>query len=94
METSSNGSFKGTDWLTLEIAIEVIGDMIGFYSQQLHLAIKDKADTETIASIEMSIKLLVDERRNCYNINSNQEVITKAFKVYAPKLRELSKKSL
>lgn len=86
-------TFIGTDWLTLEIVIEVIGDLIGFYSQELHKAIESKADSKTITSIEVELNKLGKERQICYDANSNHEIISKVLLEYVPKLRELNKLS-
>ncbi len=88
-----NAQFRGTDWLTLELAIEVIGDMIGYYSQSLHSAIERRSNAESVAKIEMELSKLCKERQKCYDSNSNQEVLIKAFAVYAPKLKEISRNS-
>lgn len=93
MKKSRNTSFNGTDWLTLELAIEVIGDMIGFYSQQLHVAIENNDNSEAIAKLEMEIANLGKERQRCYDMNSNHEVIFKAFTVYSSHLRNISSNS-
>ncbi len=93
MEQKSDKFFNGTDWMTLELAIEVIGDMIGFYSQQLHIAIKNKANSATITNLDMKIVNLGKERQMCYDRNSNSEIIFKALTVYACQLRKICEKS-
>ncbi|MFN7492663.1 MAG: hypothetical protein ACK5RG_07110 [Cyclobacteriaceae bacterium] len=85
--------FKGTDWLKLEIAIETIGDMIGYYSQELHKAIEKRADSKIISAIELELNNLGKERQMCYNVNSNQEIISKVLSEYVPKMREFNRSS-
>ena len=82
--------FKGTEWTNLETAIEVIGDMIAYKSSLLHAALKaEKVDSQMISSLETEISHLGKERQACYNSETNQEIIIKAYTVYGPQLNAL-----
>ena len=85
-----NSHFIGTEWLKLELAIDLIGDMIAFNSERLHIAIKSNADEDLIASIENELIKLGHERQRCYECNANDEIILKAHMVYGPELRQIN----
>lgn len=81
--------FIGTEWLTLETAIETIGDMIAHTSSQLYAA-QATGSEEKVRVLEAQLIELGKERQLCYSKNNNHGVIAKIFTQYAPKLRELN----
>lgn len=89
MNNNDTRGFTGTDWLTLETAIETIGDMIAHTSSQLYAAQAAGLD-EKARALEAQVGALGKERQLCYNKGKNHEVITKIITEYAPKLRELN----
>lgn len=80
----SQGRFHGTDWLRLETAIEIIGDMIAYYSS---LEEKPGITEEEAAECDRQIYLLGQERQQCYDISISKEVIDKAYNIYGPFLK-------
>ena len=80
--------FTGTEWLKLETAIEVIGDLIALRSSERYQAIENNQTASIIASLTKEIHQLGIERQACYDPLTNHEVIIKAFSVYAPLLKE------
>lgn len=87
MTPACNSVFVGTEWLKLELAIEIIGDMIALNSQRLHMAMAANEEATVISSIEIKIIKLGQERQKCYDYDTNDEIILKAFKDYGPELR-------
>jgi len=84
------GEFNGTDWRSLEFALEVIGDTIAYWINQLKLENeKVSPSKETLAKIETTVLQLGTERLQCYNSKFNHTVITKAYTVYAPFLKSI-----
>jgi hypothetical protein len=81
-------TFTGTEWLKLETAIEIIGDLIALRSSERYQAIENNQPASTIASLTKEIHQLGIERQTCYDTSTNHEIITKAFSVYAPLLKE------
>lgn len=81
--------FNGTEWLTLETAIETIGDMIAHTSSQLYSA-QATGSEDKVRLLEAQLIELGKERQLCYSKNNNHGVITKILTQYAPKLRELN----
>lgn len=88
MKQNSNDQFSGTDWLKLETAIELIGDLIALNTMRLDNALKSNSSDEIIIGIENELKQLIRERQQCYDVNSNNEVLIKVFSVYVPKLKK------
>ena len=82
----SQGRFYGTDWLRLETAIEIIGDMIAYYCS---LRAKPGVTKEENEEYIMQIISLGQERQQCYDIQISKEVIDKAYNVYGPFLKAL-----
>lgn len=82
----SQGRFYGTDWLRLETAIEIIGDMIAYYSS---LKAKPGVTNQEIQEFNSNIISLGKERQQCYDIRISKEVIDKAYNVYGPFLKAL-----
>lgn len=82
-----NSAFVRTEWLRLELAIELIGEMIALNSERLHTAIESNEEARVISAIEDEILKLGQERQKCYDLSNNTEFISKAFLVYAPELR-------
>lgn len=82
----AQGRFHGTDWLRLETAIEIIGDMIAYYCS---VELRSGKTKKEIAEYEMQIYLLGQERQRCYSYGENKEVIDKAYNVYGPFLKAL-----
>lgn len=85
-----NNGFIGTEWLKLETAIEVIGDMIAYRSMERYKAIENNESASLISSLTRQIHQLGYERQACYNHEANHELIIKAFTIYAPQLKELN----
>lgn len=81
--------FHGTEWLKLETAIEIIGDLIAHHTARLNKAVLEGAEDHTLAQIEREIKRLSRERLECYNKDTNQLVIEKALTQYALLLKSL-----
>lgn len=91
MTSPGNLSFFGTEWLKLELAIEIIGDMIALNSQRLHMAMAANEEATVISSIENGMIKLGQERQNCYDYDANEEFILKAFKEYVPELKRFNR---
>ena len=82
-------TFQGTDWFKLELAIEIIGDMIAHYIAELNRAVKSTPrDEDRVSQLLSEIDRFMDERTLCYDKDNNHAVIVKAFMVYAEKFRE------
>jgi len=86
-----NKDLDYTDWLTLETAIETIGDMIAYQCARLYKALElDPLDIALIDEIKTEIKRLSEERQLCYDKNKNQEVMMTAYTAYGPYLRMIN----
>jgi hypothetical protein len=73
-----------TDWLKLEISLEIIGNMIAHHVSLLDQAIREQQkNTALIKSIEDRIDELGKERQLCYVERRNYQVIEKAYTRYA-----------
>jgi hypothetical protein len=83
---STTTVFRGTEWLKLETAIEIIGDMISYYS----MLDNQPGNSEQMA-LEYYNKILQlgKERQGCYDSKNNSEIIIKAFTVYGPFLKSI-----
>lgn len=80
----SQGRFHGTDWLKLETAIEIIGDMIAYYSS---LKAIPGVTSDEINEFNNKIIALGKERQGCYDISINDKIIIKAYTEYGPFLK-------
>jgi len=86
-----NIPFKGTEWLELETALETIGNMIAYQAFRLNNVLQlERSNSELVADIRGEIKRLSQELKLCYDKNHNQEVIAKAYSIYAPQLKHLA----
>ncbi|MVM42098.1 hypothetical protein GO730_37895 [Spirosoma sp. HMF3257] len=80
-----------TEWLQLETAVEVIGQVIAFYVGQVAQERNQNApNVDRIQEWEQKIKDLGKERRACYRAATKEAIIAKAYSVYAPFIQEQS----
>lgn len=80
-----------TEWLQLETAVEVIGQVIAYYVGQVAQERANKVpNLDRIQEWEQKIKELGRERRACYRAATKETIIAKAYSVYAPFLQEQS----
>ena len=87
MTPANKSAFVGIEWIKLELAIELIGDMIALNSERLYMAIEANKGAMVISSIENEVTKLGQERQKCYDYDANEEIILKAFKEYGLELR-------
>jgi hypothetical protein len=82
--------FVPTDWLKLETAVEIIGDMIAYYHGMLcEERTKAKQDKAFVEELSTKVHQLCCERRQCYEEGKQIEVIAKAYEVYGPFLKKV-----
>jgi uncharacterized FlaG/YvyC family protein len=83
--------FDRTNWLTLETAIETIGDMIAYQCARLNKALRlNTPDIALVKEINEEITRLNKELLLCYDKDKNQEVIIKAYTTYGPQLKMIN----
>lgn len=75
-------NFIGDNHVKMDVAIEIMADMIGKLSIQKN----KETNPETIVKIEKKLELLSKERYEMYA--GNKEVIEKILTVYAEEIRE------
>lgn len=80
MTSPENLSFVGTEWLKLELAIEIIGDMIALNSHRLHMAMAANEEATVISSIENEIVRLVKKGRNATSTMPMRSISLKLLK--------------
>lgn len=84
-------SSVNNEWLQLETATEIIGQMIAHYVAFIAQEEKKAApDREVIEQGEELIRQLGQERKACYRSATRDAMIQKAFTEYAPFLKDVN----
>ncbi len=89
---NSQQIFKGTDWINLVVAIDIIGDMIAYWCHQRRIeSNKTPSSAPLLQEIDNTILRLGAERLLVYNSGKNHSVIIKAYTEYGPFLKKINK---
>ena len=76
------------EWLKLETAVELIGQMIAYHMGLIHQErMRDEPNQEAIASWKAKVIELGQEQNDCYGTPRKQQIIEKAYQQYAPFLK-------